>query len=256
MHGAGQQTADLVKYAEAQACAARKIADASNRNAQAAEKAATAAANFATSADQIRQETANAVGELKRAANDSETAMRENSRNAQNALNTSIEASKLDQRPWFGISQFKILKYDPDDPKQPFRMEIEFKNTGKTPARQIHVFGVFGIHDSRAEGPKDDEWKSFLTSYAQEAGRFVAAPNAPRGYIVGDFGQGPENQLFRSLFTQNFAAIRNSSKFLSYFGQAAYIDTDNRPHTTKFCLVLADIETKQLAHCGRGNDMD
>jgi hypothetical protein len=54
MHGAGQQTADLVKYAKAQACAARKMAAASERNANAAE-------SFSTSAD-------NAVAELKRQA--------------------------------------------------------------------------------------------------------------------------------------------------------------------------------------------
>ncbi len=228
-----------------------KLITAANIQASAATKNAAAAASFAASAKQIKEETADAVGQLRRAARDSETAIQENSRNAQTALSNSIETSKLDQRPWFGVSEFKILQ-----PKQPFRMQIEFKNTSKTPARQIHLFGVFGVHSSRTDGPSDAEWKSFLTFYSQETGRYVAAPNAARRYIVGDFGEGPENQLFRALFTENFSSFRSGSKFLSYFGQATYIDNDDKARTTRFCLVLADIETKQLAHCGRGNDMD
>jgi hypothetical protein len=178
------------------------------------------------------------------------------SENSAVAVKESIKFSKLDERPWFGISDFKVVQYDRDDPKQPFRLQIEFRNSGKTPARRIHVFGMFGIHNSRIEGPTDAEWKSFLTYYAEDSGRYIAAPNATRKYIVGDFGDGTENAMFRALFTQNFASIRAGSKYLSYFGQATYVDNDNKLHTTKFCLLLADTETKQLAHCGNGNDMD
>lgn len=178
-------------------------------------------------------------------------------RQSKAALDASTETTKLDQRAWFGIADFKILQYDRDDAKQPFRMQIEFKNTGKTPARQIHVYGVFGIHNSRAEGPSDTEWKSFMNYYAQDTGRYIAAPSATRKYIVGDFGDNPtEAQLFRNLYTQNFSAIGNGSKFLSYFGQATYIDIYDKVRTTKFCLILGDSETKQLAHCGKGNEMD
>jgi hypothetical protein len=80
-----EQIAKLIDAANTQTFAAQKIANASDKNAAAAEK-------FSASADNIREETTHAVLELRRAANDSETAMKDNSRNGQNALNTSIEA--------------------------------------------------------------------------------------------------------------------------------------------------------------------
>jgi len=46
--------------------------------------------------------------------------------------------ASLDERAWFGISDFEILQYDPSDTKKPFRFEISFRNSGKTPARQIN----------------------------------------------------------------------------------------------------------------------
>jgi hypothetical protein len=164
-----KQVGKLIDAANIQACAAQKIADASDRNAEAAK-------SFSTTADKIRGETARAVGELKRAANDSETAMKENSRNAQNVLNTSIEASKLDQRAWFGISDFEILQYDPNDTTKPFRMQIVFRNSGKTPARQISELGVFQVYSSNFSGPTDEDWKTFLNYFTQSKERYVAAP--------------------------------------------------------------------------------
>lgn len=245
MESSGQQTQQLIDAANIQACAAQKIADASLRNATAAEK-------FSGSADKIREETTHAVDELKRAANDSETAMRENSRNAQNALNTSIEASRLDQRAWFGISDFEILQFDPNDPKKPFRFQIVFMNTGKTPARQINAQGLFQMYASRFEGPSDADWKAFLGYFGDAKERYSAAPNAKRKMII-DTSATP---LTNAFINSNSAAIRNRTGFLYYFGQVTYTDIDDRPHITKFCLFLADLDTKQFAYCGKGNDMD
>jgi hypothetical protein len=245
MESSGHQTQQLIDAANIQACAAQKIADASLRNATAAEK-------FSGSADKISEETTRAVGELKRAANGSETAMRENSRNAQSALNTSIEASRLDQRAWFGIYDFEILQFDPNDQTKPLRFQIVFMNTGKTPARQINAQGLFQMYAAKFEGPSEADWNAFLGYFTAAKERYSAAPNAKRKMIV-DVSATP---LTNNFIINNYTAIKNRTGFLYYFGQATYADIDNRPHTTKFCLFLADLDTKQLAYCGKGNDMD
>ncbi len=102
MEGSSGQTDQLIKAANIQACAATKISAAADK--------------FSASADKIREETTNAVGELKRAANDSETAMKQNSRNSQRALDVSIEASHLDERPWV-VGQRFLLSNEPEETK-------------------------------------------------------------------------------------------------------------------------------------------
>lgn len=173
---------------------------------------------------------------------------------AHRALDTAAEASKADQRAWFGIDDFEILQYDPDDPKKPFRMQINFKNTGKTPARQIHVLGWNQVYKTRFDSPTDADWNAFLVYFNKSSERYAAAPNAIRKYIIGEFRA--EDTPFRTLYEQHFLSIKTGSEYLYFFGQATYVDNDNRPRTTKFCLLLADRKTKQLAYCGKGNDMD
>jgi len=90
-----------------QVCIMRKSArDASwqmEKLIQQAEKNASAASQFANSASQIQQTTGNAVLQLKRAADDSENAIKQASKNAQDALDASIKSSHLDERAWVGI---------------------------------------------------------------------------------------------------------------------------------------------------------
>jgi hypothetical protein len=238
MHGGGIDTHALAKASENAAIAAQKDAD--------------AAQSFAQSADRIREETNQAVTELQRAANDSETALKENSRNAQNALNESIDASKLDERAWFGISDFEVVQYDPDNPTKPFRIQILFRNSGKTPARQIHALGIFNVLKSTPDGPVDGpteaDWNVFMGFFNKSRERYVTAPNAIRKYIVTDSNN--------NIITTSYPSIKDHSVFAYYYGQATYIDINERLHTTRFCLLLAEPETKQLAHCGKGNDMD
>src|ERR1035437_6030847 len=247
LHDVSLQTDKLINAAQAEASAARKNAD--------------AAASFSTSADKIREETSHAVDQLRRAAKDSETAMRESSRNAQNALNASIEASKLDKRAWFGISETEVLQYDPSDPAKPFRFQILFQNTGKTPARQVHIAGVFQVYDSIVEGPTDSDWKPLLEYFDKVQERYVVGPNATRRFMVPgpdfDITAAQQNSPYgpsRDLITRNYLLFKERTKYLSFFGQATYLDIDNRQHTTTFCLWFFP-EMKRLANCGKGNDM-
>src|ERR1700688_1890855 len=230
MESSGRQTDQLIEAANIQALASRRIVSASRREAHTADKNAEAAESFSASADKIREETAHASAELHRAANDSET------------------ASKLDQRAWFGISDFDVVQYDPDDSRKPFRIKVLFRNSGKTPARQVHVLGQFQVYKPTSDGPNEADWNLFMGFFNQSKERYVTAPDATRKYIVNDSSN--------NIITQNYQAIKDHLLYAYYFGLATYVDNDNRLRTTRFCLMLAEPETKQLAHCGKGNDMD
>src|SRR5271163_4237817 len=86
MESSGSQTDQLIKAANIQAGAANKVAIAS-------EKSAEAAGGFAKSAAGIDSNTAGAVAEFRRIALD-----------AERPLKLGIEASRDDQRAWFGIA--------------------------------------------------------------------------------------------------------------------------------------------------------
>ena len=207
---------------------------------------------FPKSADLIRQESTRAADQLKRSAKDSEIAMQRNSENAQASLAASIAASKLDHRAWFGISDFKVLEYDPDDPRKPFRFEILFQNSGNTPARNITELGIFQVYNTDFSGPTDGDWKTFTEYFRGVKERYIAAPHVIRKSIVDSSMSAISNDFM----IRNYPAIKQHTLFLYYFGQATYLDIDNELHTTKFCLVLSQPENKQFAHCGKGNEMD
>ncbi len=157
------------------------------------------------------------------------------------------------QRPWFGISRFEVLQYDPAHPEIPFRIEVFFKNTGKTPALRVKIAGMFNIHPPvnhlPIAAPTNEDWKFFDSFFANYKGSYVAAPDAERGEIATDYVE--------NIVAKNYASINNLSQFVYYFGKAVYYESGNsRPHTTTFCLYLAEPKTKQLAHCENGNDMD
>jgi hypothetical protein len=245
MESSGAQTDKIIAASNIQAAAAERVADASA-------KSATAAADFSASAQGMDTKIQSAVNEFHRIAADSERSIKATREASDKALNTSIEASRLDERAWFGVSSFDVLQYDPDDPKKPFSFQIWFRNSGKTPARQIHALGTFAAYNSRNAGPTEADWNTFLGFFSKSIERYVAAPNATRRMIINSSA----DQTTTDFITQNSLAIKNHALFLYFFGQATYVDIDNKPHTTKFCLVLADLETKQFAYCGKGNDMD
>lgn len=111
---------------------------------------------------------------------------------------------------------------------------------------------MFQVYNSRSTGPTDTAWKTFLEYFSKSKERYVAAPNATRRAILDSAMDAPTNDFIM----RNYPAIKQGTVFLYYFGQATYVNVDNRPHTTKFCLVLAQPENKQLAYCGKGNEMD
>ena len=107
---------------------------------------------------------------------------------------------------------------------------------------------MFQVYNSKVDGPTDADWSAFEGFFSQDRGRYVAAPNATRGLISTDANN--------NVVTKNYAAIKAHTAFVYYFGQVSYIDVYRIAHTTRFCLWLAEPETKQLAHCENGNEIN
>jgi hypothetical protein len=211
------------------------------------------------SGDQSTDQVWKAIGNLNWMARSADWSQKqaqvasENSnRLANRALDTSIESFRADQRAWFGISDFEVVQYDPENPKKPFRIKIFFRNSGKTPAKQIHLLAVFNVFkakpDGPVDGPTDADWDTFLGFFNKSRERYVTAPNATRGFIATDSNN--------NIVTLAYPSIKDHSAFAYYYGQATYVDFTQRTHMTRFCILLAEPETKQLAHCGKGNYMD
>jgi hypothetical protein len=242
MRGAGQQTDKLIKYSEAQVDAAKRIAAASGVNAEAAKK-------FSASAEEIKNNVNNAVKELHRAANDSEKAIQNSAQSAQDALNVSIQAVKLDQRPWIGVHG-QAVQFTRAGP---FRVTILLQNTGKTPgfhARLGKTMQVVAGHFDGAPFEGDDvmQWAD-IGPIPPQVGLPLSGDDIPNGNI-----------------TANYDAVQAGQKFLYVWGRLIYWETGNiadssghlfPAHYTKFCFEydrISDILT--LCSGQNANDMN
>lgn len=203
MNSSGQQTQQLIDAAKIQAGAAQKIADASDRNAAAAE-------SFSTSAKEIREQTEKATLELRRSANDSEQ-----------ALQASIDASRLDQRAWVGITKQAVNETI---------FDAEITNIGKTPA--FNVATSIGTETISAE--HEDR------ALKVRVNKGTLVPTATSHVTTDLRGQMAKRGTVRVV------------------GCIAYDDVFRRHHWTKYCLDAARGEKglKAFDFCSSGNETD
>jgi hypothetical protein len=177
-----------------------KLIQAAKIQGDAANENASAAQSFARSADGMNTRLTAVEQDFQRTAKDSEKSIRATQVEAARALTASIESSEADQRAWFGVSNFEVSQYDPSDPQKPFRVYLGLRNSGKTPALQIRVTGMFQVYDSKVDGPTDGDWSALQGFFNQEKGRYIAAPNATRALISSDASN--------NLVTKNYAEIK------------------------------------------------
>jgi hypothetical protein len=234
-HDASLQTDKIIRAAQDQASAAQKIADASDRN-------AVAAKSFSASADKINRETAKAVLELRRSADDAENASAQSSQNAQRVLDATIEATRLEQRPWLaahdgGINNFKL--------NEPFRATVVIWNTGKTPALYVKACTQLMEANVDLDGPMDYSYPGPGVNW-HDIG--ALPPQTPLTFTETDE---PDHHVGRT-----FDEIIGGTKFLFIWGQLIYLDSSGKPisinnlqrHVTRFCWEY-DRLTKQFGLC-------
>jgi hypothetical protein len=229
MHGAGQQTTDLVASANIQSSAACEIACAATAM---REQAQLAAKNFQQSAD-------SAIAQLKRSADNSETAMRTASENAQKALDVSIDASRLDERPWV-VSQRWVMSNEPEENKMP-TIQIWAIDTGKTPALDVIPLTQVSITDELSPPPlgQTTEAPKSIGMLAPGAGGVSFTTEAPR-YLkpaIDAYNAGNARFYVRAKVT--------------------YSDVSKIEHWTTICIFhMHGHPLDEFNYCSDGNDVD
>lgn len=113
-----EQVDKIIGAANTQACAAKRIAAASDRNANAAER-------FSKSAYGINTQTQTAVTEFHRLANA-----------AENTVKTNLDIARLEQRPWITVG-LTIPVIDIDKPLPAASLEVG--NSGRTFAKNVDL---------------------------------------------------------------------------------------------------------------------
>jgi len=129
----GNDTARIRDAAEKQACSARQIAAASERNAIAAE-------NFAASAASINQGVSDAARGLQIQAGKMDAARTASVQQSQQSLQATIDNFHLEQRAWIGISDVQTEGGKIDGQNFTFdRVSFVIRNTGRTPAIHLSI---------------------------------------------------------------------------------------------------------------------
>jgi hypothetical protein len=254
----GRQTQRLISAANIQASAATK-------NATSAQQSAQAASDFAIQAHGINTQTEAAVRQFQRIAGDSERAM-----------NASVDASRLDQRPWVGL---QVVQCNGCTIAEDRSLNVQdlvgvIANTGKTPALQMIIDNDVAINALKSDPIPD--WPSIERRRKDEEERAFRVPqNAPpdmAAEIAKTLEKVKRDIAFRKSvsvlppngtrvlhFVPSFKVTRemfpnrDNERVTYVIGRITYFDRD-RQHTTTFCMVN-DLGI-DFRFCSTGNDMN
>jgi hypothetical protein len=225
----GEDTTNIAEAAKSQACSARKIAEASERN-------ATAAEGFAASAGGIKTGIDGAVLKLQAQADKMEDARKSSERNSTNALQATIDNFHQDQRAWVGIESIDAFNLAPTDS---FKIVFRTRNSGRTPALKMHSLAI--LHSL----PGSEKFAPDIGATPGDAinSNSTDAPNGT-GYIPT-----PSYPLTQ----KQIDAIKSGVFRLYAYGRIDYTDIYGRPHTTTFCRVI--LPSNEAEGCETYNDM-
>jgi hypothetical protein len=246
MHPGGADTATIANAANQQACAARRIAEASIRNASAAE-------GFATSAGLINTGIGNAVVKLEAQVRAVEESRKSSEAASTKSLNNSIEASRLDERAWMGVSE--VLVSD-SSKERGFPAAVVFVNSGKTAANNAETAAGYHYSATPVYGPSQSEIKNLIFHPVQSTAP-QAKFNDVVGYLPATGDTSSPHDLAGNVDIQShFNEISEGRLTLYYYGTLRYDDVFGRRRTTNFCIYLADAKRKIGAFCRDFNDLN
>jgi hypothetical protein len=168
------------------------------------------------------------------------------------ALDTSIAASKLDQRAWVGVLDIVPKEFTDTNG---LVASVVFFNSGRTPARKVQVSAAFIISPVPMTGPSPEQIKTLKFRPAQSI-----APQGRYNEVLGQIVSGEiytETQMQgRKDALSRFQDIKNKIATLYYFGILKYDDIFGNLRETQFCVFLANPETKEMAFCDAFNDVN
>lgn len=199
-------------------------------------------------------QTEEAVKRLERMAKASEAANVAN-KNAlaatltqnRDALDQTIEQSRLDQRPWVVTGEFKMDKDLSVSGNEP-EITIAEINTGKTPALGVIPQGVIIV--TQKEPTPSPNWFSYtsIVESTHTHSRGILAPGATNFSFTLDK---------RRINAQDIADYTANKSGLFLQAIIRYDDVWDRPHWTTVCFFhVSGKPTSEWGACEHGNDVD
>lgn len=173
-------------------------------------------------------EQAHTAAEQARAANMAACAAKSSSENFAQVANSSLqsiqlaqEAMRLEQRAWVFVTETKASKLQVG---QPLSISIGFKNTGRTPARNVQIAAhLEPLPKGQAPEPKLDKTQS----------RGVIPPN---GALFLTISTGRKHA--EGVTEQGLEAIASGELVIWVYGTVTYEDIFETRQATMFCYML------------------
>ena len=158
--------------------------------------------------------------------------------NQRKALDASVAATQLDQRPWVYTTQF-VLSNEPDVDKQ-FWITAYLANNGKTPALEVHTITQVSWWHTEPPSADFDQRKANISN--------LIPPSAS--------GSASEESEHETMNTRQIAAYRSGPTRIYFRMKTYYRDIFKQWHWTTTCV--AHTYNKPLTTfdlCDHGNDV-
>lgn len=178
-------------------------------------------------------------------ANLSVNEARNSRRQAERALNASIDASRMDQRAWVGTNVVGIVN-GPIEANKPIIVGVNYLNTGKTPALEVDAF--MNPPELMVSSATQFNFSKFNPPHGK--GTFVLFPGASNHLqeTVRGIPRGVPQPLIED--------IKNGASTIAVYGIIRYRDIfSTKEHWTHFCL-LYSAPKNGFAYCNTYNDTD
>jgi hypothetical protein len=229
MKGSSNQTERLAILNAGQLTQNIRLAEAAKKQ---ADKAETISENIKKTAEQMQRSVAQA-----------ELSARQSGMQAQRALDASISAFRIDQRPW-ALPQAFTLSAEPEVAKQ-FTVQIAVANSGKTPAMDVIPHSQSGLIYSCSMMPPMPE---------------LADPKDVKSIGIlppGQSGITYTTDPFSQITQPEVTSYTNGMTRVVVQGLIRYTDEFHTKHWTKFRVFHEHGTPLNIwSYCDSGNDVD
>ena len=198
-------------------------------------KATNDAINKAITASTSATQSAIAQNEesLKSALAENDKSIQAQLAQSKSALDATVTAYRLDQRPWIGVKSVRIVDFEKG---KPLKVAFDLFNSGKTPATLVTSATKFKGSEIFVTGPQSDWPMNF---------KF-----APDQSLAPQAGFASNTTVSTELIKDTvFDAIKAKTLFMYFYGEVRYTDTLGKTNgSTEFCAYLGfdgPIQTNQ-----------
>lgn len=198
---------------------------------------------------QAELDSAKALSTQQQVAQDSLT---KSQNNFERSSREAQESFRADQRAWVGVSGAELTQFEAG---KPLHLDVALLNTGKTPAHKTRECTGYVLSRVYLKEPPSEAVAQCETTWKPShdlppQGRFLS--RAGEAYI----GASPIDQGNAVYLSQSYDAIKGKVQILYIFGEYEYRDLTGRTRDTRYCLYLANPDTKTVQFCDGFNNMD